>query len=373
VGVLDAFESTWSNARSTFGQGTSQEGAQFDNSAQLRQMQSSVEAAKPGERWTGSASDTYASANEKQARVLGQVADLDQRLRTEVDRSAAVVAVGRRDLDAVRRWVHDAAATVPPGHNRDRMLYPIVSRGSGEIAEIVQRANGELNTIAGRIGGLKGEYQALGGNPTENVPRAPVDHAWGDQQEPWKYPWEPPPPPDSAPGGGRWDISGPGYESGPGGGPPMGPVIPPKPWHKDFDPPVAGGPSGFQEVVAPPPNGWGVQPGWTLEEGYRFRVVGEGFNGAADHVRWVQRDGKWYQATWVDYAFEAEHQYRLVPHNSAGGYMSPSWGAGEWSPIDIKDIYKIQVDNPRLPLYIPNPFGGAHELPVGRPVIVPGG
>jgi hypothetical protein len=162
--VLDGFESTWSNARSTFGQGTPQEGAQFDNSGQLRQMQSNVESAKPDARWTGSASDSYGSANEKQARVLGQMADLDQRLRTEVDRSAQVVSAGRQNLDAVRQWVHDAAATVPPGQNRDRMLYPIVSRGAGEIADIVQRSNGDLNSIAERVRRLGGEYLTLGGD-----------------------------------------------------------------------------------------------------------------------------------------------------------------------------------------------------------------
>jgi hypothetical protein len=160
--VLDGFESTWSNARSTFGQGSPQEGAQFDNSGQLRQMQSSVESAKPDARWTGSASDSYATAIDKQARVLGQAAELDQRLRTEVDRSAQVVAAGRQNLDAVRQWVHDAAAALPSGQNRERMLYSIVSRGTGEITDILQRSNGDLNTIAGRINKLSGEWQMLG-------------------------------------------------------------------------------------------------------------------------------------------------------------------------------------------------------------------
>jgi hypothetical protein len=164
LGVLDGFESTWSNARSTFGEGTPREGAQFDNSGQLRQMQSNVESAKPDARWSGSASDSYATANDKQARVLGQAAELDQRLRTEIDRSAQVVGAGRQNLDAVRQWVQDAAAAVPPGQNRERMLYSIVSRGSGEIAEIVQRSNGDLNAIAGRIQKLSGEWQMLGGD-----------------------------------------------------------------------------------------------------------------------------------------------------------------------------------------------------------------
>jgi EspA/EspE family len=127
-------------------------------------MQSDVESAKPDGRWTGAASDSYSSANDKQGRVLGQLADLDQRLRTEIDRSAQVVTAGRQNLDAVRQWVNDAAATVPPGQNRERMLYSIVSRGSGEITEILQRSNGDLNAIAGRMRGLNGDYQMLAGD-----------------------------------------------------------------------------------------------------------------------------------------------------------------------------------------------------------------
>jgi uncharacterized protein YukE len=170
VGVLDGFESTWSNARLTFGEGTPQEGAQYDNSGKLRQLQSNVQSANAGSGWTGSAADSYSSANEKQARVIGGIADVDQRLRTEIDRSAQVVTAGRQNLDAVRQWVYDAAATVPPGENRDRMLYPIVSKGAGEIADILKKSNGDLSTIAGRIQGLGGEYQMLGGDPKQGGP-----------------------------------------------------------------------------------------------------------------------------------------------------------------------------------------------------------
>jgi len=167
VGALDGFMATWSKARTTFGEGTPQDGAQFDNSAQLRQMQSNVESAKPGSQWTGAGSDTYDATNQKQGRVLGETASLDQRLRAEVDRSAAVVAAGRRDLDAVRQWVVSAASTVPQTPQGERMLYPVVSKGAGEIAEILQKSNGDLNAIAGRLRGLVGEYQALGGGLKE--------------------------------------------------------------------------------------------------------------------------------------------------------------------------------------------------------------
>lgn len=176
MGALKGFDSTWSNAKATFGEVTPQGGEDFDKSQQLQQMQTSVNSAKPDSNWTGKAAESYAAANEKHGRILGQLAELDQRLRTEVDRSAQGVAAGRQNLDAVRQWVHDAAASVPPGQNRDRMLYPIVSRGAKEISDILQRTNGDSNAIAQRINRLLGEYQTLnfdqktGGGPDGDKP-----------------------------------------------------------------------------------------------------------------------------------------------------------------------------------------------------------
>ena len=40
------------------------------------------------------------------------------------------MTAGRRDLDAVKQWVSDAAATVPNTAAGQRMLWPIVSKGS---------------------------------------------------------------------------------------------------------------------------------------------------------------------------------------------------------------------------------------------------
>lgn len=68
-----------------------------------------MKSAAPGARWSGSGADAYADTNDRQARTLGKQAELDQRLGSEVDRSAWVVVAGRRDLDAVRQWVTDAA------------------------------------------------------------------------------------------------------------------------------------------------------------------------------------------------------------------------------------------------------------------------
>jgi hypothetical protein len=42
------------------------------------------------------------------------------------------------------------------------MLMPIVQRGLGEIVEIVQKSNGELNAIGTEIQRIGGEYQTLG-------------------------------------------------------------------------------------------------------------------------------------------------------------------------------------------------------------------
>lgn len=162
MGALDAFMSTWSNARATFGAGVPDDGAQLDKSAQFREMQGTVQSAAPGSRWMGAASESYGDANARQGHTLGELATLDKKLATEVGNSANVVAAGRRDLDAVKQWVLDAAATVPNTKDRDKMLWPIVSKGSGEIADIINRSNSDLTAIAGRIQGVGKDYQALG-------------------------------------------------------------------------------------------------------------------------------------------------------------------------------------------------------------------
>ena len=372
--MLEAFESTWSKVRSTFGQGIPQQGEAFDNSGQLRELQRQVASAAPGHRWTGSAAEAYASTNDRHGAVLGRMAEVDLRLRVEVDRSAAVVAAGRRELDAVRDWVRAAASSVPNNAAGERMLVSIVGKGANDMSTIVRRANGDLADIAERVRDIGTEYQALT-RPEQTGPGDVQNVVGEEEKEPWRFPFDPPPPPDSAPGGGRWEY-GQGYPPGPGGGPPMGPIPVSHRWHRDVEPPVVGGTSTLKEVVPPKPNGWGVDPAWTLREAYRFRVTGEGFNGDPSHVRWAERDGKWYQATWLDYELEAEHVRAMVPHNDAAGYPMIRWGENDWKPIDIKDIYGIQVDNPRLPLYIPNPFGGQHHLPVpspDNPIVVSGG
>jgi hypothetical protein len=160
--VLNAFLSTWLHARQTFGEGTPHAGAQYDNSGALRQAQSTVETAAPGSKWAGGAANAYGAANTEHGRVIAQLAGLDQRLSAHVDESAQVVAAGRRDLDAVRKWVVDAAASTPQNAAGERMQMAIVQKGIGQVQEIIQRSNGELNSIGGKIRGLDGEYQELG-------------------------------------------------------------------------------------------------------------------------------------------------------------------------------------------------------------------
>ena len=180
MAVLDAFLSTWSHARATFGEGVPQDGARFDNSAQFRQLQGDVESAAPDSDWTGLGSDGYATANSKHGRTLGAMAGLDRRLGVEVDRSAAVVAAGRRDLDAVKQWVVDAASTVPRTAAGERMLWPVVSKGASDVAEILQRSHGDLSAIAERLRGLRGEYDELG--KPENHGAEPLNFEGDDEK-----------------------------------------------------------------------------------------------------------------------------------------------------------------------------------------------
>jgi hypothetical protein len=161
VGVLDGFMSTWSKARETYGQGVPQTGEPFDQSGPLLQMQTTVESAAPGSRWTGSAASAYDTANANHGKVFGHLAGLDQRLSTQVTDASRVVTTGRQSLDSVRQWVLDAAASVPAGKNREQLLMPIVKNGLGQVTEIVTTSNTELNRIGGAIKGLDGEYQAL--------------------------------------------------------------------------------------------------------------------------------------------------------------------------------------------------------------------
>ena len=162
MSVLDAFLSTWSNARSTFGDGPPRTGAQYDSSGKLTESQNNVNSAAPDARWTGTASNAYSAANHEHSRVLGRMAGLDQRLASEVTASANVVTSGRRDLDAVRKWVLDVASTARQNQAGERIMLPIVQKGLKELTDTVRRSSGDLNAIGGRIQAIGHEYRALG-------------------------------------------------------------------------------------------------------------------------------------------------------------------------------------------------------------------
>jgi hypothetical protein len=166
VGALDAFMTTWSRARATMGYGSPRGGARFDSSAELRQAHSTVESAAPGPRWTGSAADCYAQANSHHGRLLGQMARLDQRLGAEVDRSATVVAAGRQNLHDVKRWVLDAAASLPQGADRDQALMPLARKAIGDVADILEQSHADLGAIGARIRAVGTEYHALAARRT---------------------------------------------------------------------------------------------------------------------------------------------------------------------------------------------------------------
>jgi len=162
VGVLDGFISTWTNARDTFGQGVPATGEQFDQSGPLSTMQSTVESAAPGSRWTGAAAAAYHSANADHGRVFGQLAALDKQLSNHVTASSEVVAAGRQNLETIRKWVVDTAAAIPPGKNHDQMVMQVVNRGLGQIHDVVTKSNGDLAALGGKIRVLGVEYDALG-------------------------------------------------------------------------------------------------------------------------------------------------------------------------------------------------------------------
>ena len=91
-GPLEAFNSTWTKARETFGQGSPVGGEQLDGSSRLQQLKATVESAAPDSRWQGSASEAYAAANKEHAAVYGKLAGLDKRMAAEVTNAAAVVS-----------------------------------------------------------------------------------------------------------------------------------------------------------------------------------------------------------------------------------------------------------------------------------------
>lgn len=173
MGVLEAFVSTWSQTRDTFGRGVPRTGEPFDQSAALQRMQSAVASGAPDSLWTGAAADSYQVANAKHGRVFGQMAELDRKLGAKISESAHIVSTGRKDVDAVRQWVLDVAATVPEGRNRDRLLMGVVNNGLGRLTEIITGSNSELNRVGGEISTIDTGYRALRDEIRFGLPEGP--------------------------------------------------------------------------------------------------------------------------------------------------------------------------------------------------------
>lgn len=199
--MLGGFLSTWTQARTTFGEGVPEPGATFDNSAALQHLEADTRAAAPASVWSGAAADAYDAKNAEQVRTLSRMAELDQSIGVEVDRSAAVVAHGRQQLDSIKDWVLAAAGSVPKGPAGEQMLVPIVARGCSDITEIVTTSNSELATIAARIRTLGSEYGTLGrpgepmqGNPPPLDPLEEILRRYQVEEDPggtreWEPPW----------------------------------------------------------------------------------------------------------------------------------------------------------------------------------------
>lgn len=158
---LSAFATTWSAARTTFGDGTPVDGTVLDGSAAQR-GQALARAATPTAEWSGSGASAYSEANAAHVARLGAFADLDRRFGAEIGRSAEVVGASRRDLEALRKWVADAAAAAPNSTAGQRMLWSIVGKGVCDLQSVMSRSVVEQSEIASRIRALSGEYRQLG-------------------------------------------------------------------------------------------------------------------------------------------------------------------------------------------------------------------
>ncbi|MFN3003528.1 EspA/EspE family type VII secretion system effector [Mycolicibacterium wolinskyi] len=164
MSALDGFYSTWNKARETFGQGTPDDGTQFDGSSRLMEMKANVDAAAPDDRWQGSGSQAYAAANKEHAAVYEKLAELDKKMAGEVKKAADVVTVGRINLDTSKGWVESMVNSLPAGlsdTDRENKLIPIAKAGITKVDDIVKSATDDMTTIKGNVDKLKGEYETL--------------------------------------------------------------------------------------------------------------------------------------------------------------------------------------------------------------------
>jgi uncharacterized protein YukE len=161
---LDAFYSTWSQARQTYGEGTPATGERFDASGTLTGLRSQLDGAAPGSRWTGAAAEAYGQATTRHQQVLGTLADLDSRLSGQVTNAANIVSTGRTNLDELRKWVTDAAANTGDDEAGRTMRMQIARQGLAQLTEIMTGSHEQLQTVKGNIDKLTGEYDRVKGD-----------------------------------------------------------------------------------------------------------------------------------------------------------------------------------------------------------------
>lgn len=363
--MLDAFFTTWSNARATFGDGTPETGTQYDKSGPLRAMQAEVQSAAPGSRWTGTAAGSYGVANANHGKVFGDLASLDQRLGAQVAQSSQVVDAGRRNLDAVRQWVLDAAASVPPGKNRDQMLLPIVQKGLARLSQIVTASNGDLNKIGGQIRALAGEYRDAGDQKfgksavlvvadfkTAGPFDVPVETEVGRNPLTPGRPADPADPFVGNPNFGQWETVP---------LPPTGPYVPLKPEYRPFtdDTPLKIGPPTGMYV---PGQTWMTDedaPIVQYGEGYRFRIAG---TEATDITRVVEVNGETQVQRWVGNVYEYQRNTSVVPGGDLGGLPPIQNIDHTWEPISLPEIATLSANIPTTTYYLPDGCGGTVDF-----------
>ncbi|HEV7421959.1 MAG TPA: EspA/EspE family type VII secretion system effector [Mycobacterium sp.] len=363
--MLDAFLSTWSNARSTFGEGTPETGAQYDKSGPLRDMQTTVQSAAPGSKWTGGAAGAYGTANTNHSEVFGKLAGLDQRLSAQVDQSSQVVDAGRRNLDSLRQWVVDAAASVPPGKNRDQMLLPIVQKGLRQLSDIVTKSNGDMNKIGGRIRALDSEFQSLGNQKfgkssiqavTDIKTAGPFNPPVETEVE--RSPLTPGRPADPTdpfvgdPNFGQWETVSTS---------PTGPYPPVKSEYRPFleDIPLKIGPTTGMYV---PGQTWIADedaPIVQYKEGYRFRIAG---TEATDITRVVNVNGETQVQRWVGNVYEYQRNTSTVPGGDLGGLPPIQNIDHNWKPISLPEIATLSANNSGTTYYLPDGCGGTVDF-----------
>ena len=181
MSAIDAFFTVWARARRTFGAGTPAAGTQFDAGTKLRQMGVEVESAAPQAVWSGGAAKAYDATNTAHRGRFDRLAELDHRLGRSVDRSAELVSAGRQRLDALRQWVSDAAASVPPGKFQEAQLTQIASAGLGRLQEIVLGTHTDLGVVAQDIVKLTTEYESVS---SDEKPAGDADEGGEKPDEP---------------------------------------------------------------------------------------------------------------------------------------------------------------------------------------------